>query len=409
MSENLPQPLLSHHQAIHEAEFQPYSDRFQIVSTFGQPPLEYAAIRKSAALMDLPQRGLIELTGADRLAFLNNLLTNQTWDKSAKTGLPAQTGVYAFFLNNKGRIVADMNVLELGERTLLELDVRMIDTVRTSLDRYLFSEKVTLSSRVGAFYRLALHGPHAAEVLAEAARTPVGELSSLQPLGSASLNLFGADSTVFREDPCGVPGYQLIVPLDQVTRVWMSLLECFGGAGDKPATPDSPHAPDQASAALPPPRRRLRSVGWAAFNACRIEAGWPLFDIDFGNSANVEQSVVPAETGRLFARAVSLTKGCYLGQEIVARMHARQQLARQLVGLRMDGEMLPIAGATIHDAEQAPVGFVTSSTVSPVLSNAAIAMGYVKRPLFTPGMRLQIPAEGAMQPATVVELPFLPA
>src|SRR3954469_18694905 len=101
----LPNPLY----ALHEqagAEFQAYAD-LQIVSTFGEPQAEYAAIRKAAALVDQPQRGVLELTGRDRLEFLNNLLTNQTWDKSAKQGLAAGRGVYAFFLNLKGRITAD--------------------------------------------------------------------------------------------------------------------------------------------------------------------------------------------------------------------------------------------------------------------------------------------------------------
>src|SRR5689334_18437008 len=129
----LPNPLHSLH-AQTEAEFQPYA-ALEIVTTFGQPEAEYAAIRKATALMDLPQRGLLELTGRDRLAFLNNLLTNQTWDKQAKTGLAPDTGVYAYFLNLKGRIVADMNVLELGDRTLLETDVRMIETLHKAFEK----------------------------------------------------------------------------------------------------------------------------------------------------------------------------------------------------------------------------------------------------------------------------------
>src|SRR5512133_1403488 len=103
-------PLLDIHRQA-EAELQPYGD-IEIVSTFGEPQAEYAAIRKGTALFDWPQRGIIELQGKDRLSFLNNLLTNQTWDKSAKRGLEPGRGAYAFFLNNKGRIVTDVNVLE---------------------------------------------------------------------------------------------------------------------------------------------------------------------------------------------------------------------------------------------------------------------------------------------------------
>jgi folate-binding protein YgfZ len=155
-------------------------------------------------------------------------------------------------------------------------------------------------------------------------------------------------------------------------------------------------------------KRALRPVGWAAFNATRVEAGRPLFDIDFGNSADPDKSVVPAEVGpREFARGVSVTKGCYLGQEVVARMHARQQVAKQLVGLKLDDDSLPMAGAPVQDENGNAVGIVTSSTVSPVLSNHAVCLAYVKRPLFAEGTVLHVPAEGAMRKATVVKTPFV--
>src|SRR5213075_1670532 len=105
-------------QIIHEkvgAEFQAYGQN-PIVLTFGEPQAEYAAIRKAAAIVDRPYRGILELSGTDRHAFLNNLLTNQIWDKEKKIALAAGQTVYAFFLNTKGRIVSDMNVIELGDR-----------------------------------------------------------------------------------------------------------------------------------------------------------------------------------------------------------------------------------------------------------------------------------------------------
>src|SRR6266542_3442287 len=122
MPEHYPNPLLDLHRQNPLTECQAHGP-IEIVSTFGEPQAEYAAIRKSCAVMDLPQRGLIELTGKDRLPFLNNLITNQVWDKQAKKPLEAGRGVYAFLLNAKtGRIITDMNVLELGERTRLEMD-----------------------------------------------------------------------------------------------------------------------------------------------------------------------------------------------------------------------------------------------------------------------------------------------
>lgn len=374
----LPNPLREAHAAA-GAEFQAYAS-LEIVSTFGEPQAEYSAIRKACALIDLPQRGVLELAKRDRLAFLNNLLTNGTWDKAAKTGLAAGRGVYAYLLNLKGRIVTDLNVLETGDATLLEMDARLVETVRGIFDRYLFAEQVKMTSRVGGWHQIALHGPGAPAVLDAAAGSHVVELP---PLGSARVRVFDADAIVWRDDPCGVPGLNLLLPAADAPRVWAALVGQFGEL--------IAHA-----------RRPLRPAGWAAFNAARIEAGRPVFGVDF------DDTILPAEAGQ-FDRAVSVTKGCYLGQEIVARMHARQQVAKRLVGVRLEGDHLPMAGAAFYDDAGNQIGGVTSSTVSPILSNAALCLGYLKKPFFAEGTVVQVPAEGAMRKATVVKTPFLSA
>jgi folate-binding protein YgfZ len=188
--------------------------------------------------------------------------------------------------------------------------------------------------------------------------------------------LFGHEAIIYRDDPCGVSGLYLFVPAEAAQTVWMKLLT---------AEP-----------------LRTRPMGWAAFNAARIEGGRALFGIDF------DENFLPAETGEL-DRAVSFTKGCYPGQEIVARMHARKQLARKVAGFRMKDDAQPIAGAPIHDSAGSQIGAVTSSTPSPMLSGASIGLAVLKRPHFEVGSSLQIAAEGAMREATVVQTPFLGA
>jgi folate-binding protein YgfZ len=384
MSEvRLNNPLHAIHTQVATVEFQQYAE-LEIVLTFGQPEAEYSAIRKAAGMMDLPQRGVLELTGRDRLAFLNNLLTNQTWDKQTKSGLATSSGVYAYFLNLKGRIVAEMNVLELGERTLLETDARMVELLRVAFEKFVFSEQVKIVSKLGALHRIGLHGPEARAVLDDAAGTALPDLAQL---GSTQTRLLGIEATVFRDDECSVPGYHVIVASERAVELWQGMLTQFSNP-------------------LELGKRRLRPIGWAAYNACRIEGGRPLFDIDFGNSADPDQSVLPAEAGQ-FARAVSVTKGCYLGQEIVARMHARQQVAKQLVGLRMAEDALPIAGATLFDDKENQIGMITSSTISPIMSGACIALGYLKKPFFALGTQVRVAAEGSMRQATVTALPFV--
>ena len=376
MARLIPNPLLGLHEKAN-AEMQAY-DQVQIVSTFGEPEAEYAAIRKASALIDQPQRGVLELIGKDRLAFLNNLLTNQTWDKASKKGLEAGQGTYGFFLGRNGRIVADMTVIERGDRTLLEMDVRLVEPVRAAFEKYLFGEQVKMTDRVESLRQTSIYGPNALAILRQASGVDAPELALL---GSANVRLYETDVVVWRDDPAGVPGYHLLIETDAVERVWTGLLVQFGQATELG-------------------RRPLRPAGWAAFNATRVEAGRPFFGIDF------DDSVLPHETG-LIPRAVSFTKGCYLGQEIVARMQARGQFARQLVGIRMTDDSLPIAGAMVYDDNDNQIGGITSSTVSPVLSNAAICLGFVKK-AFTPvGTVLTIPAEGQMRKGSVAELPFV--
>ncbi len=357
------------------AEFQAYAD-VEIVATFGEPQAEYSAIHKAAGIMDLPQRGILELTGKDRLNFLNNFLTNQTWDKEKKTPMAAGKGCYAYLLSNQGRIVADMNVLELGDRTYLEMDARMVEEVRKSFDKFLFSEQVKMQSRIGTLHEIAMHGPGALAVINAHATAPVPELGAMD---SAKTQLFGAEVLIWRDDVCGKPGYHLILSIESAATVWEGLVTPYANQTNK---------------------RDLRPVGWAAFNTCRIEAGRPLFGIDFDNS------ILPAETGQL-SRAVSFTKGCYLGQEVVARMHARGQFAKQIVGIRMTGEELPIAGAQIFDKSDNAIGGVTSSTISPILSRAALCLGFVKKNFIPEGTEVRIPAEGAIRTGNVVKTPFV--
>ncbi|HZL35083.1 MAG TPA: glycine cleavage T C-terminal barrel domain-containing protein [Tepidisphaeraceae bacterium] len=376
ISPALPNPLRELHDKAN-AEFQAYA-ALEIVSTFGEPQAEYAAIRKGAALLDEPQRGSLELTGPDRLSFLNNLLTNQTWDKATKAGLTPGQGVYAFFLNGKGRIVADMHVIERGDRAWLDMDARSVESVRQAFDKYLFREQAQMSSRVGSLHTLSIHGPGAARVLGEACEAAIPELPQL---GSCAARMLGNDVVIWRDDPCGVPGFHVVIDAGAAAGVWTQLISRFCEVHE--------HG-----------RRHLRPAGWAAYNATRIEGGRPIFGIDF------DDSVLPAETGQL-ERGVSFTKGCYLGQEIVARMHARGQVARQIVGLRVADDALPIAGTLLYDDQDNQVGGITSSTVSPVLSNACICLAFVKKNFIPVGSLVNVPAEGKMRKASVVGLPFI--
>ncbi|MEI8194828.1 MAG: glycine cleavage T C-terminal barrel domain-containing protein [Phycisphaerae bacterium] len=368
-------PLESIHEQA-EAAFLPYGEQLRIVESYGEMEAEYAALRKNVALMDTPQRGVVLLTGKDRLTFLNKLLTNDLLKLS-----PGQ-GLYSFLLQRTGRILFDLNVLHEEEATLLEVDIRLTKALAEELERYHFSEEVRIMDAADQLGHLTLLGPAAGRLLDKLVEGGIASLN--EPLRHDRRTLAHTTVTIFRHDQAGVPGYELIVPRDSLVTVWQVLTEAGNG-----------HEPEGGGGGL-------RAIGWSAFNTARIEAGTPLFGID------LTDTTLPLETGPLYLRAVSLKKGCYVGQEIVARMHTRQSAARLFVGLRVKSDKLPFAGTGLFAGTE-QVGLITSSCMSPMLGYTPVAMGYVRKELATLGHTLETLAEGARASVEVAPLPFWPS
>jgi aminomethyltransferase len=407
-----PDPLLAQFQSDDAVQFVDFAG-IPLPYTFGEPQAEYAAIRKACGMMPAPHRGVLSLAGKDRHEFLGNLISCKTWDRATRAGLSAGSGAYGFFLNLKGRIVAELTLIERGDELLIDMDRRLVPMLTATFDKYVFTEKVSFADRTRTHTRLSLFGPGAAKVLYDAAGVAAGELNDL---GSLEASMFGTRVQVWREDLTASTGLHLLVPNDQARILWQGLLEAFADVGKESN------------------KRRLRPIGWAAFNTTRIEAGRPILGIDYeaaapsvpgkrkddtpddpasepttGPTADpASKGILPAESG-LFERGVDVNKGCYLGQEIVARMYARKVVARKIVSFKMAGDALPTAGAAVVDPARPDiqVGIVTSSTQSPVLSNACVGLALIKRPSFEPGQDLLIWAEGSSQPAKVVAAPLV--
>jgi folate-binding protein YgfZ len=337
----------SHHgtlRRLHEAadaEFQTYGEQ-EIVLTYGRLPMEYAALYRSAGLMDCSHRGLIAVEGPERITFLNSVLTAELVNKATGKAISPGESRFAFLLDRKGRILAEMNVLETGTQTLLEMDARLLAATARELEKYHFREKVTITAKPGAFVELALFGP-AAEKISQSV-TPALRWS--ETIGQ-------------------VPAVYLLVEPSAAEQTWQTLLQ---------------------QQAVP--------IGWAAYNAARVEAGRPLLGIDY------DATFLPAETGQL-DRAVSFTKGCYPGQEIVARMKSHEQCPRKVVSLQLETDALPLAGEKVFDASSNEIGAITSSTISPRLSNRAVCLACLKKPHFAPGTQVSVPAEGQFRRAVV--------
>ena len=386
----------------------------EIVETFNEYHAEYAAIRKSVGIFDQPQRGVVELTGKDRLEFLHRMITHDT-----RGLLPGQCR-RAFLLSKQGRITADMIVMHEAQRTLIDLDVFQAAEITRELDKYLFSEEVKLRDVSASFHQIALHGPNGFKLIEHLIGIAMPPLEVMQ---HATVTIDGASGVVYRRDVTGSMGLHLIVPCEAASGVFARMVDAVGGlvpnidkASSEFRVPSSELKGEESVAGnsasstrnseLGTRNFRLipgRGIGWVAFNTARIEAGTPLFHIDFGPDS------LPGETG-LLDDAVSFTKGCYLGQEIVARMKHLGHPKKIIVGLKCDDDRLPIAGSQVYEAD-APggtiIGGITSSTLSPLLGGSAIALASMKWAKHHVGTIVSVPAEGAHVKATVCALPFV--
>ncbi len=324
-------------------------------------PQEQAhAVRQSAGLFRLADRGLLRVTGGDRVRWLDGMLSNDV--ASLEPG-PDRSGCYAALLTRQGRIVCDFHVLQRGDGFWLETARDAVATALETLDRFVIADDVTLADASDEVERIGLEGP-SAPVLLEAA------LGAPLPLGEdccAEVELAGVPVLAAAFGWSGAPGRQLFVP---------------SGSGDAVA------------AALRAARgdRGLVEAGAEVLEILRVEAGVPKL------GAELDQEVLPAEA-RL-ERAVSYTKGCYTGQEVVARMHSRGRVGHLLVGLRLEGGPAGEVGADV-EVEGRKTGEVTSACLSP--SAGSIALAFVRAQHAEPGTAVS--AGG--RPAQVAELPFI--
>jgi len=382
----------------------------EVAQGFGQYEAEYAAIRKRVGLMHLPHRAVLRFTGGDRKDLLHRMLTQDI------KGLTGGSTVRAFQLNSKGRVVADIIVHHGDEDTWLEMDRFDLPAVRQVYESHLFTDDVTIEDLTDQRTALSLHGPSSVDLLRAVSEEDPQPMADM-PGTHHVLTLAGVRVTVYRWDVCGVAGFGLWAPAEDAARVYQALLGASGYELDQPDAQTDPKAATQFAQ-----RRRAglrgRPIGWSAFNTARIEAGSPIFHVDFGHDS------LPAETG-LLDEAVSFTKGCYLGQEIVARMQSLGHPKRVLAGLRVQGGQLPVAGAQVTepvddgtadagDGDTSPpaathkvIGGVTSSAISPLLGHTPVVFAVMKWGHHTPGTPVLVSAEGGLVQARVQGLGLL--
>jgi folate-binding protein YgfZ len=298
---------------------------------FSDPVPEYQALKSSCGIYDLGWRAKGVLTGADRVRWLNGMVTNNIRD------LAKDQGVYAFLLNAQGHIQADLYAYNRGDYLLVDTEAGEWPSLQALFDRFIIMDDVEVTNVSEKLTAVGVQGPNSEDVLGS-----IGiERLELSPLGLADLTWNDAGITLVRAENWKGSAYEIWASAENIRKLWFALL----------------HAK-----AVP--------VGTEALELFRISAGIPRFGVD------IRERDLPQETGQ--DRALHFAKGCYIGQEIVERIHARGQVHRVWTKFQIDGAPPPRGTKVIADGKE--VGEITSAAILPEASGKlTVALGYLRR------------------------------
>ncbi len=331
---------------------------------------EYSAVRvNGAGLIDLSSRGRIAIGGLEAVQFLNGLITNDMKKLLEDTWMPA------VFPNVQGRLVASVRVLRLKDIAsekatcpsyLIDTEAATHDSVLKVLQRFTLAGDFRVNDITHETAQFTVQGKNADE----AVRSVIGEgLTDLAEDGAMKIFWNGREITALRTTHA-TPGFDLIVPADAARELWQALID---------------------AGAIP--------VGEEVFEVLRIEAGIPRYGVD------MDENNVVTETN--LDDSVSYTKGCYIGQEIIARIKYRGHVAKKLIGLSFADKVDVSPGDLIKSSDDKDIGRITSVAYSPQLKRT-IALVYVKYDYLAAGTPVKVIHDGNEVTANVTELPFIP-
>lgn len=338
---------------------------WQVPLSFENAEAGWTAARSAAAIVDLTPHGRIKVTGKDRLSLLQRISTNDLGPLVAGSFAPT------LFVTPKGRIVDRALVFDRGESLLLLTSPAGRARLRSWIQRYVLSDDVHLTDITSETAAFALVGPESADLV-----KPIAGVGAAAVGAGRFLGLPVADVET------------LIAPFDPLPRAWIFLAEVPGVL-----------SVFERALALEK-SRGLAPLGTEDLEILRVEAGIP------GDGHELTENWNPWEAG--LEGSLSTTKGCYTGQEVIARLKTYEKVQRQLVGLKMGSAEPPAAPATIlaissEEAGAREIGTLTSAVRS-VRIGEAIGLGFVRQGFAAPGTELAI-GEGRVR-ATVAALPF---
>ena len=353
--------------AVHDAE---------VVADYGDTPTERAALRDTVGVLDLSCRSRLCLVGADRVKFLHGQVTNDV------QRLRVGEGCYAALVNAKGKMHSDLNLYRLADELLLDFEPGYTTAVAQRLEKYIITDDVQVLDAAPHYGLLSVLGPRASEAITQLALpwelpakplafsahadSTLGQLylmrraGGLQPPSGALPIAQGGDC----KSPA--PGFDLFIPTASLGAVFDKLVAAAKSLGG-------------------------RACGWHALETARIESGIPRFGQD------MDETNLPPEAG-IESRAISYSKGCYIGQEVIARIRTYGQVAKTLRPLRLPADLtpLPAKGDKLFAGDK-EVGHLTS--VIP-----GHALGYVRKEHNAPGTQLTLRTAAGDCTAIVEEL-----
>ncbi len=332
---------------------------------YGNFEEEYGRASRLVALVDTNFQLVAELTGQDRVRYLNAVTSGNIRDLASGQSAPG------LLLNPQGHILAELRTLGLGDRLTFLSHALERDRTLATLDKFIIMDDVTLQDRTDEFSTMALVGPEASAVVRKIAGINLSDLSHGGHAETSLTTPAGATPIacrVLEGTSLGLGGAEFLIDRARTQELWRALVPAAERHGGGVA-------------------------GYRAIEALRLEAGVPWFGADF------DDRMIPHEAG-LEQSHISYVKGCYTGQEIVERVRSRGQVNRRRVGLAFSGDSLPPPGAKLK-AEGKEAGWVTSAAFSPRASRG-IGMGYLRREFIAPGARL----DWDLGEAQVIELPL---
>jgi tRNA-modifying protein YgfZ len=314
----------------------------ETVASYASTENEYLSLTSRCGVIDLSFRSRICLLGADREKFLHGQVTNEI------LRLPPRQGTYAALVTAKGKLQCDLFVYKLPDELLLDFEPGLAPSITARLEKYIIAEEVQIVDVTPHYGLLSIQGPTSAEILQSLSLVPSLPKTALSWDKGASR---GGDLYVVNNPRYGAAGYDLFVP-----------------NGDLRAVAD----------------RLAELAAWVGLEACeiaRIENAIPRFGMDMD-----ESNLAPEALGE---NAISYSKGCYIGQEVIARIRTYGQVAKALRLIRLPAELsaLPAPGEKLFkDGKE--VGYLTSGTISPRFGGK-VAFGYVRKEANSLGEKLQ--------------------